>query len=38
MRLILLVERAVYPVGTSYSNLPMPDALVPSEEIAVVPK
>ena len=32
------VQRAVKLFGTSYSNLPIPDALVPSEEIAVVEK
>ena len=33
-----LVDRAVKPEGISYSNLPIFDALVPSEDIAVVPK
>ena len=33
-----LVDKAVKPVGTSYSNLPMPLALVPSEDIATPPK
>ena len=32
------VDKAVNPLGTLYSNLPIPDALVPSEDIAVVPK
>ena len=33
-----LVDKAVYPVGTSYSNFPILLALVPSDDIAVVPK
>ena len=28
------VDKAVYPLGTSYSNFPIPDAFVPSLEIA----
>ena len=32
------VDKAVYPVGTSYSNIPIPLALVPALDTAVVPK
>ena len=32
------VDSAVYPVGTSCSNVPMPEAFVPALETAVVPK
>ena len=32
------VQRAVYPAGTSNSNIPKLLALVPAEDTAVVPK
>jgi hypothetical protein len=33
-----LVDKAVYPLGTSYSKIPFPLALVPALDTAVVPK
>jgi hypothetical protein len=33
-----LVDKAVYPLGTSYSKIPFPLALVPALATAVVPK